>query len=265
MRKYLQYLFVLCAVALGTSSCEKVIDLKLKDAAPVLVIEGSVASRRDSQIVKLSYSVPLGQTKASTAVSDAKVTITDMTTSRTHTLTYRSSGQYVAKNFVGRSGRTYLLKVLVQGKEYTASSTMPEQINIDSVGITSSEFFGKVQKSVKILFTDKPIEKNYYRYVLTINGTRSQNVFSYDDSFTDGNVTSRELFDFDLELKTGDVVEVEMQCVDAAIHRYWQGVDQNENRGGATTSPANPVSNISNGALGYFSANTRSVFSFKAP
>jgi hypothetical protein len=120
-----------------------------------------------------------------------------------------------------------------------------------------SNFFGEERRTINIFLNDPPGVKNYYRYTLSINDERSKSVFVYDDSFNDGRKVVRELFDFDLNAMPGDKIEVQMQCISAAVFRYWQGVEQNESRGGASTTPANPVSNISNGALGYFSAHTK--------
>jgi hypothetical protein len=93
--------------------------------------------------------------------------------------------------------------------------------------------------------------------VLSVNGKQSKQFFLFDDNFSDGKRVNQDLFDFDIDLVQGDVADVELQCLDSLVYRYWQGLDQNQNRGGASTTPANPVSNISNGALGYFSAHTR--------
>ena len=257
LRTYLSHTFLSCLLLLVLSSCEKVVDINLKDAEPKLVIEGVVTNRVDSQIVKIKRSVLFGEANEFPDVSGATVTITDLTTNRVFNLLERRAGIYTAKNFVGRSGRTYQLKVRVYDEEYVAVSTMPDQVNIDSLGITSSVIFGKDQRTVQVLFSDPISVKNYYRFTLKINGKLSKNIFSFDDNFTNGKKVIRELFDFDLNANRGDKVELEMQCIDPVVFRYWQGLDQNEGRGGASTTPANPVSNISNGALGYFSAHTR--------
>ena len=237
-------------------SCEKVIDIGLKSSDALIVIEGVVTNRTDSQIVRINRSVPFGDLNNFPDVSGAIVTITD-NSGRVVTLRERRPGFYMARNFTGNSGRTYNLKVVVEGKEYTATSTMPTQVSMDSLGVTVGTFFGKESKTVQISFADPAAIKNYYRFTLNINGKPSKNIFVYEDNFSNGKKVTRELFDFDLNTKTGDVAEIEMQCIDQNIYRYWQGLDQNENRGGASTTPANPVSNINNGALGYFSVHTR--------
>lgn len=54
-------------------------------------------------------------------------------------------------------------------------------------------------------------------------------------------------------LKTGDSVYVILECIDENVYDYFRtaGGDMSN-----SASPANPISNISNGALGYFNACT---------
>ncbi len=236
-------------------SCKKVIEVDIRDAKPALVIEASITNQTDSQVVRLSRSVPFGEVNGFNSVSDALVRVTDEN-GLVYTFRERSPGIYSNRRLTGVPGTRYLLEVELDGQEYSAVSTMPQQVQVDSVGISVTTIFDRDQKSVQLLFTDPPGKKNYYRYRLEINDQRSRNMFPFNDDFTDGRRVTRELFDLDLDAKTGDTARVEMQCIDAAMYRYFQGVDQNENRGGASTTPANPLSNISNGALGYFSAHT---------
>ena len=254
--KKLERFILLLLTVLAFASCEKVIDVDLKDAEPVIVIEGFVTNRADSQYVNIHRSVPFGQSNVFPGVTGAIVTIAD-NRGRIVTLRERRPGYYMARNFVGRIGYTYSLKVLADGKEYLAKSTMPEQVEIDSLGVSVTTFLGEEQKSILAMYQDPGNVKNYYRFTLSINGVPSKNIFTFDDNFNNGKQVTRELLDFDLDAESGDLAEIELQCVDPVVYRYWQGLDQNENRGGASSTPANPVSNISNGALGYFSAHTR--------
>ena len=56
---------------------------------------------------------------------------------------------------------------------------------------------------------------------------------------------------------SGDQVTVDMLCLDPAVYKYWYSLDRGATGGGISgATPANPVTNISGGALGYFSAHT---------
>jgi hypothetical protein len=54
----------------------------------------------------------------------------------------------------------------------------------------------------------------------------------------------------------GDTVAVEMHCIDPAMYKYWFSLSQSATGETETASPANPVTNLSGGTLGYFSAHT---------
>ncbi|HKZ66576.1 MAG TPA: hypothetical protein VJ111_09490, partial [Chitinophagaceae bacterium] len=60
----------------------------------------------------------------------------------------------------------------------------------------------------------------------------------------------------DEDIKSGDTVKLDMLCIDPAVYKYWYSVNQSATGNSQSASPANPVSNISGGALGYFSAHT---------
>ena len=250
-------LLIICFISIVLlSSCEKVIDVDIKNATPVIVIEGVVTNRADSQVVKISRSTLFGQPNVFPAVRGAVVSITEDGIRKANLLESRP-GVYVIRNIRGTPGHTYTLKVEVDGKTYTASSTMPGQVLIDTVALNSTNLLGNIRRTISLDYQDPPGIKNYYRCILKVNGIPSKQYFLFDDNFTDGKRINQELFDFDLDIQKGDVTNIELHCVDPIVYRYWQGLDQNQNRGGASTTPANPVSNISDGALGYFSAHTR--------
>jgi hypothetical protein len=262
MKNYLGFFIALIAVA-SVTSCEKVIELDLQDSEPVVVIEGRVNNNLEFQQVKISRSVQVADQGVFPAVTGAAVVVTD-NAGNSFSFQEQSRGTYT-RRFRGVPGRTYTLKVTAEGKEYSAVSMMPQQVNLDSLGINTTKFFNETRKSLVVYFPDPSGVRNYYRFLLTVNGIGSRGIFTYNDDFTDGKGVQRELLDFDMDLREGDLAEVEMQCIDAAVYRYWQGVDQNESRGGASTTPANPVSNIKGGALGYFSAHTTQRSSVAVP
>jgi hypothetical protein len=49
-----------------------------------------------------------------------------------------------------------------------------------------------------------------------------------------------------------DSVTIEMHCIDKPVYDYYYSLGNRDN----SATPANPVSNIVGGALGYFSAHT---------
>lgn len=246
--------FTILVSAMLLLSCKKVIQIDFNNAGQQLVIEGNVTNGGNTQTVKISKSVAITDASNFPAVSGATVTITS--NGNIYPLKEASPGNYITTGLRGQANRTYQLNINYNGQVYTATSTMPIPVKLDSLGIETTSFVGKEFRSVTVTYTDPAAETNYYRFLLTVNNTPSTNYFIYTDQLTNGRNVNRNLLDNDLNLEKGDIVVIEMQCIDRNIYQYWNGLSQNQNRGGASTTPANPVSNISNGALGYFSAHT---------
>lgn len=236
-------------------SCKNVIQIDFNNAQQQLVIEGNVTNGSNTQTVKISKSVAITDDSNFPAVSGATVTISS-SNGNIYPLKEVSAGNYRTTGLRGQAGRTYQLNISYNGQTYTATSTMPNPVKLDSLGLETTSVVGKEFQSVTVAYTDPAAETNYYRFILTVNNQASDNYFIYTDQLTNGRTVIRNLRDNDLDLVKGDLAVIEMQCIDQNIYQYWNGLSQNQNRGGASTTPANPVSNISNGALGYFSAHT---------
>ena len=86
------------------------------------------------------------------------------------------------------------------------------------------------------------------------NSVRQKNIFLITDRLQDGGEITSTLFADTDTLLTGDSVSVQLQCIDENVYNYFRTLAQVLNNSTLSTSPANPPSNLSNGALGYFSA-----------
>lgn len=243
--------------AIAFCSCEKVIDLDLKDAAPQLVIEGSVSNVPHIPTVRISRSVKFDEPNNFPGVSGAVVKIT--TGNSPIFLTETAPGVYTGQPVVGRSGRTYTLQVDLEGQIYKAASTMPNQVVIDSVAIDEQSFGGRTDKTVIVYYTDPPAEKNQYRFIMAVNGTQIKEVFARNDQFTDGRVVRVALYQDDVKIKSGDKIDLEMQCIDERIYTYWFTFSKQSGSGmgNGSVAPANPPNNFDRPVLGYFSAHTQ--------
>ncbi len=237
-------------MAIILASCEKVINVDLKSATPKIVIEGIVNNSDPAKVV-ISKSVSFSNTSTYPAVTGATVNISD-NAGNTYTLAETVAGTYTNALLVGVPGSTYTLAVTAEGKNYTASCTMQPPVNMDTL---YQETLTVTAKSIIATaeFTDPAGFGNSYHFVETVNGKRNKTIFVVDDLFQDGGLISYQLFDEDLKLKAGDVVQVEMQCIDRVVFRYLRGIQDLQFN---NTVPANPDNNISNNALGYFSAHT---------
>jgi len=230
--------------------CEKVIDLNLKQADPVIVIEGTISDQENIHEVHISNTVAFSTEGTANPVTGASVSIREEQGNARY-FKEVAPGVYRIVNYLAYPGRTYHLKVVLQNQTYEASSLMPLPVPIDSIGTVWSSFLGNQDKQVGLIYRDPPDESNYYHYLMWVNGVPSRQIFIYNDKYTNGKQVQRNLTDENIILKTGDEVEIEQQSVDEAVYTYFNGLANNS---GSAVAPANPISNFSNGALGYFSA-----------
>jgi len=255
--KFKYQLLVAAIVLIAASSCQKVIDIKVDNAATQLVIEGNVTNSTIIQTVKISQSVPFTNTNTFPPVSGATVSIAD-NKGNTYKLTETAiPGTYGSPKFAGRVGFIYTVTVITNGVTYTGSSTMPALVNFDQLTYRDDFFNNSLTKLMSVHFQDPPNVPNQYRFVMYVNSVQVKTIFDASDTFTDGGYVDLDLYQNDIKIKIGDTVRVEMQCIDKNIFTYWYSLSQQDsNGGGNSTTPSNPPSNLNNNALGYFSAHT---------
>jgi hypothetical protein len=243
------------------SSCEKVIDLPLDAAAKKYVIEGTLTDEQGGCRVLISQTKDFNDDNSFESISGAAVSITDGDNSIS--LPEISPGVYADSLVKGTPGKTYTMHVNINGTAFNASCTMPIKINMDSLYVTDDFLFGEIRKTPNVDFRDPAGKGNNYRFILYVNGVKKKNIYIINDDYSDGNFSSVKLFlfgddddDNDKKIKSGDKIGVDMLCISPEVYKYWYSLDAGATGNNNSASPANPVSNISGGALGYFSAHT---------
>lgn len=236
------------------ASCKRVIDLNLGNTTQQLIIEGDLTDQLGVQTVTLSKSVPFDNSNTYPPVSGASVKITDAR-GVAHVFTETVPGLYTLTPYAGRYNQTYTLQVVTNGQTYTASSQMPNRVNLDSVSIVAQSVGNSNVKTVAVDFQDPANVKNQYRFVMFVNNIQVKTIFVRNDQFSDGKHVQALLYQDDITLKTGDNVSVEMQCIDPTIYTYWYTFSLQQN-GFNSTAPSNPPNNFNGSVLGYFSAYT---------
>ncbi len=255
-RNRLTYLIFFALIAM-IASCQKVISLKLDNSAPQLVIEGNLTDVYGIQYVVITKSVPFTSTNTFPRVTGASVSITDDSTGYVFKFHEDTTGVYSYYPMVGLAGRKYIMTVKTGGQVYTASSTMPQLVNLDSITAKISSFGNSDLRTITVNYQDPASIANQYRFVLNVNHKPSGTIFAFDDSFTNGRYVRQDLFENGTDINNQDTVSVEMQCIDRNIYEYWYSLSQQQQNGpGGGTTPSNPPSNFDNNALGYFSAHT---------
>jgi Domain of unknown function (DUF4249) len=238
-------------------SCTKVINVNLNNANSNIVIEGIVSDAPGPYQVLLTQTVNFSDPNVFPPVSGATVKITDSTLGITDSLKEVVPGTYVTQKLLqGLTGHTYKLDVLSNGQTYTASSTMPAKVNLDSVSFYSTNIFGTKSTSAIANFQDPAGIADYYTFTEYVNGQAIDQTFNFSDRLSEGKYIRRQLFNDSSYINPGDQVTIEMHCVDNQVWQYFNTLGQAKGNNSQEITPANPLSNISNNALGYFSAQT---------
>lgn len=250
-------------LALLFASCQDVVDLDLDAADQQIVIEGILTDQPGKHRVQIVKSVPFDEPNQFPPISGALVTIAD-DAGLLDTLPENAPGVYETQKLTqGIAGRTYTLRVVAEGKTYTAHSTMPAAVPFDNL-VAKPDFGGDF--SLVTEFLDPVGLDNYYNFSVLVNGERKPSIFTLNDELTNGNLVKRDLFEPDLELLRGDSVTVEMFCLDPTEYKYLLTLELILGGGpiGGST-PSNPDNNFGGTCLGHFSAQTVQVKSVVIP
>ena len=249
---------ILISLLILIASCEDVIELELDGIEPILVIEGTINDQDGQCTVKLSMTGDYFDPGIYQTVSDAVITITD-DKGITINFTETEPGRYLSENFQGTELTGYTLDVLSEGENYTANVTMPQKVVIDSLSyeIPSSIMGFDEGYVVNCHFRD-PLEfTNYYRliaYSISDNTEGISTQYVFNDSYVNGNNLYMQ-WESDPFL-ANDTVVVELQTLDKSTYEYYYTLFPITGGGLFVSNPANPKTNLSNDALGYFGTFT---------
>jgi len=167
-------------------------------------------------------------------------------------------GQYKHPSLTGNQTHQYTLNVETEGTAYTAKSYLPKRIPMDLLYQKDKVEYNKEDKkyfvNVGFRYKDPAGERNFYAITILKNNVPTKEMVVLSDRWNDGLVVNSEL---NIEANVGDELLFDFQCIDQPTYDYLFGLIQNVRQTSGT--PANPVSNISNGSLGYFKTHTSSI------
>jgi len=248
----------LLALLTGVSACQKVIDIEVKDSDTQFVVEGVITNEPGTCYLYLSRTQAFNEDNNFEQVSGAVVKIKD--NGQETVLTETGPGVYSSTFLTGMPGHRYELSVTINNHVFTAACTMPQPVKLDTLYIAPGPF-GQFQFAT-IAYTDRA-GVNKYRFVQYVKGAKDPVIFWENDEFTDEQKVVMQLDtgvdkqDDPRNINSGDEVTIEMLGLDEAVYLYWYSLQSGGGDGGGNSiAPANPVTNIKGGALGYFSAQT---------
>lgn len=273
--KYLFYILSLTFLI----SCTRDVEIDLDDIETQIVVEAGIETGQGA-FVYLTKSTPVFSefdfnNVTEFVVSNAVVTVSNGVLTDTLTpfislsnippLYYRAETPTV----IGEEGKSYSLKVEVDGKVITSSTTIPEIIKLDSSWIKEEEgfpgkgfiwaslndpdslgngYFWKQQKTTEdkfvaplgAAFDDRIFNGQNFEFFF------QKPVFAEEQEADDFDPTTAIYYDLT------DTVIIKFSCIDKASMNFWRTVDMSKNNGGNPfASPISPISNVE-GGLGVF-------------
>ena len=266
--------------------CEKKVDFDLNEAAVLLTVDASIENDQDPVVVltrSLNYfSTISAEVLGNTIIKDADVFISDG--SKTHQLRrydvvvpgttipfsfYSSDPANPSTIIKGGLGKSYQLRIVWQGKEYTSRTTIPQLRKlIDSLWWVKAPNTPdtSTRAVVRARVVDPPGFGDYARYFTKVNSGVFLPGFSsvFDDALVNGvtytvdvdrGVDRNVEMDFDDFgfFRKGDTVTLKFSNINKATFDFWRTVEYSyQSIGNPFSTPTKILGNISNGALGYF-------------
>ena len=279
----MRFIFLSLLFATILSSCEKGVEFKLDEVTPKLVVEATIENGQ-APLVYLSKSQAYFSEIDLAALANSFVHAAEVYVSNgtlTHKLKeyavpvgsglnfyyYSNDPASPATAFIGQLNKQYSLRIVSEGKEYTATTTIPNSTRrIDSVFWRQAPAGNPAEKvSLMLKAYDQPGFGDYIRYFTKRN---SESFYPGLNSVFDDQVIDGSSFEVQVErgvdrneshpdgytfFNKGDTVTLKLCNIDKATYDFWRTMEFTyASVGNPFSSPTKVVSNIQGGGLGYF-------------
>lgn len=223
-------------MAVSVAGCEKELDFKYHDIEALTVIEGTLTESGADVTIRLT--TPMDEPMDRTCLTDAQVTLRDLSTDESTVLTADDRGHYRSEG-PGVPGHDYSLTVSRDGKEYTSASLMRRAPKIEGLDFKWISMPYDDVAALQVAFADCDptaygdcywirIYRNgeFYKWS-TISDDRSVDGILYDTVNTTRKDESAE--DEDDLLVDGDEVRVTVAHVSKAFYDYLNAISSDSN------------------------------------
>ncbi len=262
--KYILYGLLISLISLN--SCTERIDIDLDSENIRLVVEGQITDIPGEQYVKLTETADYFSNEQPKGIGNAIVRVNNgvewLPLIESDTL----KGLYLMPDgFVGQQEKSYQLNISLEEeiggfKDYSANTKMPLlSDDIDSIAV---EWMPQFEGWIVRLFAQEPPREDFYMF----NGIRNGKLIT--DSIHEVNVSDDRLFNGNYtngiivlmfnedQLETGDIFTLVLSNINPDYADFVIGLQTEIQFKEPMFSgpPANVISNISNGASGWFTA-----------
>ena len=279
-RKYINIALIVLFSVVSFFSCVAPIDISTRDSEQVIVIYGQLTDQLEYQFIRITSSSPYFDNKTNIVISDAEVIVTS-SDGEEYRFIGEKDGYYISENkFAICSGNTYYLKVEVDFDKdgvidtYEAETTVFPVIPIDSIDVIPINIMGYNHFSLNLYMLEPAETENYYLFRFFINDSISNNkiselIVSEDEMYNGVYLSGISIYYFedaegdspyadeerDYYVKSGDIIRLQVLNIEKGYYHFInecisEKYGENPFFGGP---PSNITTNISNGAVGYFS------------
>ncbi|HEV8272317.1 MAG TPA: DUF4249 domain-containing protein [Chitinophagaceae bacterium] len=278
--KYFSFLLI---ASLILTSCEKAVTFDLEESSPKLVVEATIETNRPPLVILSKSQNFFAQITpdilANSFVRNAEVYVSNgIVTHKLKEYTaplgngytfyfYSIDSSNLSTAFLGQTNTQYSLRIVAEGKEYTAVTKIPAITRrIDSLFWKQAPGSNDTNKvALMVRATDRAGYGDYIRYFTKRNSEPFYPAFNsvYDDQIIDGTSyeievergvdRTQDLPDDYTLFDKGDTVTLKLCQIDKATYDFWRTMEFSYGSiGNPFASPTKVLSNISNEALGYF-------------
>lgn len=234
MNRLIRYIIIVI-LSPAFQACEKELDIRYKDIEPITVIEGQLTLQGSN--VRITRTTPMGEPMDSTLLTDATVTLTDLTAGCCETLVADRSGIFTGPS-AGITGHQYELNVLRDGKSYTARCEMSAPADLLALEFNWIKMPYDQVAVLQVTFTDNTaIDGDCFWVRLYRNGKAYMwniitDIYATSGVINDVFMTSRRNLDEEDEataLRDGDVVTASVSPVSREMYDYLEAISSDSN------------------------------------
>jgi len=242
-------------------SCEEIILLDLDKTPRKVVIEGLVTNRFRDQYVRITRSGDFYSNSKGERVSNASVSVLD-SDGVLHRFGEISPGFYVPIiNFSAQVGKSYKLSVRIDNQIYESEDQLLRVPSIDSLGYSLAPNPNDERKrkghlyDLLLYFQEPQNTEDYYLFKFfrndTLTYTNANDIYLVNDEVL---TTSIKGFPAPVFYSEQDTARMEIFSLSRDGYLFFSDLTNLQRNDGGLFGPvpANPRSNISAGALGFF-------------
>ena len=291
--------FIVLAVWLSTISCEKTVDVDLKDSPPQVVVDGYIETNQPPIVIltkTIGYFATIDlSTYENSFLHNAVIKVSNGTrevTLREYAVDTGTSNKFYfytldsadrsSFTFLGKVNEYYKLSVTAEGRTYESTVKIPDCKPLDSITSRLPDIPSAKTPTARILnvyYSDPDSFGNCIRYFTKRNSepflTASTSV--YDDGLVNGAKSARlPLFlGYDHTHKTndstgylfpGDTITIKWCAIDRSVFNFYATFEYaTSSVGNPFSSPTNVRTNMSNGAIGVWAGYGVTTAIYVAP